>query len=514
MKRRGPTYGTAGQDKYGTARQSDSNVPQFGSEDDGKIDFDATPVSADQITASSNTVARQISPWPFQLSRNESQVLDHYIQRFSRTYPTFSGPNNPFLRILLPLSMQSRVVLDSLLALSAVQSWENGSFAMGDTMLRFRQKALRGCMTLLGNINSAPRQLLLRSAGEMTSGAESSTGDVDGGDEVATDNILFLLGSCVLLLLYEKLAGEGRDNWTPHIQFFTRMFPGRLLTGTVNGTRITEIDPTRTEAFQFLSNLFLYNDLVRSTTLQTATLSPFYLGKTTQAASTSLIDQNTLQLLPLQKERFIFPRIIARLSMGDLTVTDADIAAWNGRLDWLPSYALNAAPDRSHILEQLPTGDPMALADPLFEHLNTFTGVTGWDDHALVSELYRVAAAIYRRQCVARFLKDTGQLMTFDGCVLDDLATGNLGLWAVQLIQLLPAGSSLENTLLWPIGISAKELGGEREFERDAVFQRLQSLERRFQMRHFAAIREFLTRFWQARDAGLDYRDNEPILFG
>jgi hypothetical protein len=404
--------------------------------------------------------------------------------------------------------MQSRVVLDSLLALSAVQSWDNGSFTMGDTMLGFRQKALRGCMTLLGNINSAPRQLLLRSVEDVTSG------DVDGRGQLATDDVLFLLSSCVLLLLYEKLAGEGRDNWTPHIQFFTRMFPGRLLTGTVNGTWITEIDSTRTEAFQFLSNLFLYNDLVRSTTLQTATLSPFYLGKTTEAASISQIDQNTLRLLPLQDERFKFPRIIARLSMGDLSVTDADIAAWNGRLDWLPSYALNAAPDRNHILEQLPTGDPTALADPLFERLDTFTGVTGWDDHALVSELYRVAAAIYRRQCVARFLKDTGRLMTSDGCGLDDLATGNLGLWAVQLIQLLPAGSSFENTLLWPIGISAKELDSDRVFERDAVFERLQSLERRFQMRHFAAIREFLTRFWQARDAGLDYRDNEPILFG
>ena len=513
MKRRGPTYGTAGEDKFGTVMQTESTMSQLGSEHDDIFNFDATPGLADRVAASSGAVARQIPPWPFQLSRNESQVLDHYIQRFSRTYPTFSGPNNPFLRIFLPLSMQSRVVLDSLLALSAVQSWDNGSFAMGDAMLGFRQKALRGCMTLLGNINSAPRQLLLRSAGEMTSAAESSSGDVDG-EQLATDDVLYLLSSCVLLLLYEKLAGEGQDNRTPHIQFFTRMFPGRLLTGTVNGTPVTEIDPTRTEAFQFLSNLFLYNDLVRSTTLQTATLSPFYLGKTAEAATISPIDQNTLRLLPLQDERFKFPRIIARLSMGDLSVTDADIAAWNGRLDWLPSYALNAAPDRGHMQEQLPTGDPTALADPLFERLDSFTGVTGWDDNALISELYRVAAAIYRRQCVARFLKDTGQLMTSDGCGLDDLATGNLGLWAVQLIQLLPTGSSFENTLLWPIGISAKELSSERVFERDAVFQRLQSLERRFQMRHFAAIREFLTKFWQARDAGLDYRDNEPILFG
>lgn len=495
------------------------HTSQFGSEHGGIISFDSEPASAVQalIAPTSSTVARQIPPWPFQLSSGESRVLDHYIQRFSRTYPTFSGPNNPFLRIFLPLSMQSRVVLDSLLALSAVQSWENGSFAMGDAMLSFRQKALRGCMTLLGNITSGPSQFLLESAGESQAGSTPQSGS-GGSEQLATDDVLFLLSSCVLLLLYEKLAGEGQDNWTPHIQFFTRMFPGRLLTGTVNGTPVTELDSTRTEAFQFLSNLFLYNDLVRSTTLQTATLSPFYLGKTAEAASASSAsqaDRNTLCLLPLQDERFKFPRIIARLSMGDLTVTDAEIAAWDGRLDWFPSFALVAAPERSHSVEPLPTADAAALADPSFERLDSFTGVAaGWEDAALVSELYRVAAAIYRRQCLVRYLKESGQPMTSDGASLEDLETGNLGLWAVQLIQLLPEGSMFENTLLWPIGISAKELCSSRVAERDTVFHRLQSLERRFQMKHFASMREFLTKFWQARDAGLDYRDNEPILFG
>lgn len=61
---------------------------------------------------------------PANLTGNESILLDHYIQRFSRTYPTCSEPTNPFLSILLPLAMESSVVLDALLALSGTQSLE------------------------------------------------------------------------------------------------------------------------------------------------------------------------------------------------------------------------------------------------------------------------------------------------------------------------------------------------------------------------------------------------------
>jgi hypothetical protein len=52
----------------------------------------------------------------------------------------------------MPITMQSRTVLDAVLALSCVQSWENGSFAMKTHMPKYRQKALKGCMELINRI--------------------------------------------------------------------------------------------------------------------------------------------------------------------------------------------------------------------------------------------------------------------------------------------------------------------------------------------------------------------------
>ncbi len=104
----------------------------------------------------------RISAWPFSFSDLDRQLLDRYIQHFSKTYPTFTGPKNPFLRVLIPPSMQSRPVLDAMLALCCVQSWENGSFAMEAPMLKYRCKAIRGCMDLVTHIMGTPGTLQSR----------------------------------------------------------------------------------------------------------------------------------------------------------------------------------------------------------------------------------------------------------------------------------------------------------------------------------------------------------------
>lgn len=171
-----------------------------------------------------------LTTWTFDLGATDSFLLNRYIQRFSRTYPAFSGPTNPFLSILLPLSVQSHVVLDCLLALSAVQSWENENLAMESAMLRLRDKALRGCRSLL---------------------VQESRSQLD---------ITFMLASCVLLSLYEKLAGEGQQNWTPHLHFFAQSLSqhpdlnvwkeGPNTAGSIPGSH----------TLKFLTTLFYYND--------------------------------------------------------------------------------------------------------------------------------------------------------------------------------------------------------------------------------------------------------------
>jgi hypothetical protein len=184
--------------------------------------------------------------WPFELDATESVLLDHYIQRFSKTYPTFSGPDSPFLTVLLPLSTRSRVVLSSLLALSGVQTWQNGSFGMGEGMLKMRQKALHGCRMLLTRL-CKPTHVDPQST-------ESTKFDTT---LPTSDDVINLFASCMLLLLYEKLAGEGEENWSPHLSFIASLC-------SHTGSRVFL---TRDGAFQFLLSLFSYNDLVRSTSL-------------------------------------------------------------------------------------------------------------------------------------------------------------------------------------------------------------------------------------------------------
>lgn len=92
---------------------------------------------------------QQVSAYPRALNSTESLLLDRYIQRFSREYPTFSGPSGPFLSVFIPIAMKCGMVLDSLLALSGAQRWQHGAGSMDKESLRLRQRALKGARELL-----------------------------------------------------------------------------------------------------------------------------------------------------------------------------------------------------------------------------------------------------------------------------------------------------------------------------------------------------------------------------
>jgi hypothetical protein len=394
-----------------------------------------------------------MSAWPFELNATESVLLDRYIQRFSKTYPAFSGPTNPFLTVLLPLAMQSRVVLDSLLALSAVQSWENGSFGMGAEMLRLRQKALGGCRQLLSQLM---RRVELKGMNNQT--------------------IISVFASCMLLLLYEKLAGEGQENWSPHLSFIAQLSSQPLF---------WPVD----KEFDFLLSLFWYNDLVRSTSLQAPTLSDFYL--------TGISAQLSLDRLS-SPGRFAFPCLIARISSGDPTVTDAEIADWDGRLDWFPSFALV---ESGNVETHMHWDNHYLTMDPHFHRVEHLINTYSPTDKTIMSELYRIAGMVYRRQ---------RENMSIN----QDLSKNRLALWAVQLVQLLPEGSPYESTLLWPIGIVAKELTLLDGSQRVYILSRLNALERQFRMKHFSCVVDMLPQSWSASDAGIANTTNSTILLG
>ncbi len=297
----------------------------------------------------------------------------------------------------------------------------------------------------------------------------------------------------------QKLSGESQENGTSHLRVLARLFPARLFLAISNGMPLDLETRNQNEAILFLSNLFLYNDLVRSTSLRTSTLSSFYLRETrVKPASAEDDDPRRTPRHRSQESagRFCFPNIIARIGSGDFSVTDADIAAWDGRLDWLPSFALQSQGEDQYY-DRLPTADAARVYGVNFQDLETFTLASQWSEGKLVSELYRVAATVYRKQC--RVDQDAKNM-------------GNLPHWAIGLIRLLPTDSRYETALLWPAAIAAQELVSVQD--REDVLARLLSLEQRFKMKNFRVVREHLLGTWGFRDTGISHAYMQPVLFG
>lgn len=496
MRRRGPTKSRA-------SIKNKSSESQTASSSFSSSHFDATG----SVSGRKAILFRRMSDWPFDLDQIEYQLLSHYAQRFSRIYSAFAGPTNPFLQVFLPLSMRSRPVLDALLALSSVSSWENGSFTMQHYMLKLRHQALRGCNELIDQVMSKPdAQDHFQQASSVGHTLQMMASKASGRD--GTD-IVHLLATCGLLLLYEKLSGESEENGTTHLQFFARLFPMRGLL-PLTDEAVKDIGESQwNQAIQFLSSLFLYNDLVRATSFRTPTLSNFYLER---ANNESSCDGPELQVAQPRHGmgRFEFPSLIARLSGGDLSVTDVDIASWDGRLDWFPSFAL-LPPEMVEPHERLPTADPGFTRNPYFRNLGEFTAPAGWTERVIISELYRVAATVYRRQCILGAQLREPQ-NAFPQTPNETTGMGNLPVWATQLIEVLPPNSPFQNTLLWPMAIVAKEL--TEPHEREAIAERLVLLEKRFKMKHFNVVKIHLESCWLMRDLGLTYQEERAVLFG
>ena len=337
------------------------------------------------------------------------------------------------------------------------------------------------------------------------------------------DDVISLLASCVLLLLFEKLSGEGEDIAIPHLQFFAQIFPAKSLpfpTSKSDGVFSLGIEEKPwSETVRFLLNLFFYNDLVGSTSCRVPTLSDFY-AETSVAAPPSFPTDGfgpfrpTVVETDLDQSRFILPNLIARSSAGDPSVTDEHIADWDGRFDWFPSFAL-VVPEQRELHNKLPTADPRFVLNNAYQALSSFTYLDAWDERGLVAELYRVAATIYRKRCALEHNKPAWTyLSTTNLDITEDLSLqmGNLPSWGIELLQQLPRNSDWENCLLWPISIVAKELTEVRG--REYITTRLSDLERRFRLKLYRDTREYLRRFWLTKDGGDVYRDTKLIMCG
>jgi hypothetical protein len=329
------------------------------------------------------------------------------------------------------------------------------------------------------------------------------------------NDIIFPLATCILILLYEKLVGDGQANWMPHLKFLARIFDHILCVRTDMMSALTARQSPQYVAFRFLHTLFLYNDLVQSTARGMPTLSGFYLqvGRHTLFTSDDLVAECVSSLLPTQSEetlqggRFHYPHLIARISAGDEVITDAEVRAWDGRIDWLPSFSLTTS---SGSTPHSFTGPTLAMAplDETYDH--PATASTDDQEQCLISQLYRTSARVYLIQATRQRCKQgTEANHTLDAAYLASQAT--------YQISKLREGSVFENALLWPISIVSGELTNDHIAEREYILYRLQALEKRFHMKHFARMQEVLKSEWIRRDEGrIDEkaRAEDVFLFG
>lgn len=458
MKKRGPA-------KHSKDHPNESSTPENGSRDEvngsaGSL-FAHRPGAGTHLDAASchalelrSTVEHPKVLSPHSLDSVESILLEHYIGCFSRTYPTFCGPTNPFLSVLLPIAMQSRMVLDSLLTVSGARIWDYGSSGMERETLKVRQRALRGCREVLERYSPNPRSVTGPTNSVMLQHpAKAPAENIDVAD------FLPVLTSCTLFVFYDMLRGE--DSFKPHLQFIDWLFRGHFLSFT-NGSHK---HPMASEV-RFLYNCFLYNDLVMSTSLRIPTASDFYV----RAVSCIFEDPFPTETIQDQQSRYYFPSLIARISAQDTTITEADIEAWNGRLDWLPSLCLVDFHD--------------ARTDG--EALN---------DRDIISQLYRITAKIYRRQT---FCGNPESIMSFED--MDPTSSSLLASSATQFIQQLSEGSVFDTALLWPISIYGRELTRDQLWERHYLLFRLQQLETRFRMKNFQRAQQVLANMWSRKD--------------
>ena len=224
MSRRGPSLlknGVSLQFKNRVVLRKSQSTPPFNQDGPSKGRFipksdqrplEGSPTALGPLSHLTPLVQyQQLSAYPRSLDQTESLLLEQYVQRFSREYPTCSGPNNPFPSVLLPLAMESSVVLDSLLSLSGAQRWEHDWAPMEQESLKLRQRALRGCRELLifNNLSSIVDES--RENGRKIPNAAPTPHQATLSCRVDTkndDNVLFLLASSVLFLLYEKVSGQ------------------------------------------------------------------------------------------------------------------------------------------------------------------------------------------------------------------------------------------------------------------------------------------------------------------
>lgn len=359
-------------------------------------------------------------------------------------------------------------------------------------MLQCRQRALRGCRSLIHELGTTQDELVIHNISSL----QTRNGL----------KIVYLLLNCVLLLLYEKLTGDLEASGSIHLAFLSQMLSkNALLQITHRDYQQNNLSASMREALQFIVSLFLYNDFLLSTSLRARPFSTLYRPTTSLEISPASA-RPELQCHSIQYgSRFVFPSIMVSIAAGNQHITDWDIARWDGDLGWLPSFALQ--PDYiQEVYRPIPIANDVIVMGTEFKNLNDVISVNCWKESWIASEIYRIAGSIYRRQCVAL---PPSAISTVQTDSRTCLRFGNLPRWSIQLLEALPTGSTFESAMLWPIGVVGGTLTAGYEDERNVLLDRLETLYQQFHSKPLRKLIDRLQSSWKAAD----FADRIPTNF-
>jgi hypothetical protein len=164
-----------------------------------------------------------------------------------------------------------------------------------------------------------------------------------------------------------------------------------------------------------LTECLRLNDLIRSSSTGTRTLSNFYIDARAPGPHLAFFTTNPspLQLDRADINRYYYPSLISRISARDSSVTLSDINMWNRGFDWFPGNCL----DGMEVREQ---------------------------DITIAAELYRITAVIHHQH----MLSSHASLDCLSHIGSDQFRHHR---YSMQLLNSIPDLSSVGNILLWPM---------------------------------------------------------------
>lgn len=420
------------------------------------------------------------SPSTAILSPIESLLWNYYVNFFSRSYPTCSDANNPFLSCLIPVAFQYTPVRQAMLALAALQAKNTYHQSINQEMHRLRCGAIEACRKISERVSGSDRP----SPHHEDRQALTHFGFPGAMLLLSTEEKLTLVTTAILLILFAKLSGASYESARAHMPFAREYFVFEETFG------LHQDSVTQTRLYVFLRNLLNYNELLASLAVSKA--------PTKTARIVPLEDEPRLDPSETPKQEFL--DLLSRTSARVEDVSVAEFEQWDGNLDFIPSYATSSSQELSALPETANTAHQLD------------------EESIAVREIYRTAGQIYYfRQPRDHTSSQQHHTAPTPSPRRSSPAAARAQITilctrAITLLRTLPANTRYNTALLFPLGMIAPELRSLSH--RAFVLEKLDNLHQRLHFDHYNVFGRDLIQAWAKADAQDGCQGSGPAVSG